>query len=168
MTQEEKIKALEQRMELVIADNSALLEELRQCKKAASGYKGKNVQFQNELKSLKQQKENLEARIEHYKNLDLEGDHLYEDKIAELDSAMKEIHCLRQERDDVVPKKDYDELEKLLKGKSSLIEQMQERLQLVMIEKSEIKGKLSTQMNIVKELEETVYELSKPWWKRIF
>ena len=168
MTQEEKIKALEQRMELVITDNSALLEELRQCKKAASGYKGKNVQFQNELKSLKQQKENLEASIEHYKNLDLEGDHLYENKIAELDSAMKEIHCLRQERDDVVPKKDYDEIEKSIENKKAFIEKLQQKVQELMIERSSLQCSIKMKDNIIKELEENIDELSKPWWKKIF
>lgn len=154
MTQEEKIKDLEQCLASKDANNSALAADLKHWKKVAAGLKGLNKQ--------------LAERVAHYKALDLEGDRLYEDKISELDEARKEIELLRQARNDVVPKKDYDELEKLLQGKSSFIEQMQERLQLVMIEKSEIKGKLSTQMGIVKELEETVCELSKPWWKRIF
>ena len=168
MTQEEKIRDLEERLALIKVDNSRLLEELRQSKKAASGYKGKNVQFQKELKDLKEQLENMKMRMEHYKQLDLEGDHLYEDKIAELDSAMKEIHYLRQERDDVVPKKDYYELEKSVEKKKAFIEQLQERVQELMIERSNLQCSVKAKDNIIEELEETIDELSKPWWKKIF
>lgn len=154
MTQEEKIKDLEERIAIMQADNSKLLSELEHWKKVAAGSKGRNKQ--------------LMKRIEHYKNLDLEGDHLYEDKIAELDSVKKEINQLRQERSDVVPKKDYEELEKSFENKNEYIEKLQERVQTLSLEKATLESTISLQEGIVKDLEHEIDELSKPWWKRLF
>lgn len=168
MTQEEKIRDLEERLALIKVDNSRLLEELRQSKKAASGYKGKNVQFQKELKDLKEQLENMKMRMEHYKQLDLEGDGLYEQIIAELDNAKDEIERLQSVRDDVVPKKNYDELKKSVDKKGAFIEQLQERVQELMIERSNLQCSVKSKDNIIEELEEAIDELSKPWWKKIF
>lgn len=170
MKQEEKIRDLEERLALIKVDNSRLLEELRQSKKAASGYKGRNVQFQKELKDLKEQLENMKMRMEHYKLLDLEGDGLYEQKIAELDDAKAEIERLRnmEEKENTVPKRDYDELEKSVEKKKAFIEQLQERVQELMIERSNLQCSVKAKDNIIEELEETIDELSKPWWKKIF
>ena len=154
MTQEEKIKDLEERIAIMQADNSKLLSELEHWKKVAAGSKGRNKQ--------------LMERIEHYKNLDLEGDHLYEDKIAELDEVKKEINYLRQERSDVVPKKDYDELEKTLESKKVFIEQLQERVQTLSLEKATLESTISLQEGIIKDLEGEIEQLSKPWWRRLF
>lgn len=141
-------------MAIMQADNSKLLSELEHWKRVAAGSKGRNKQ--------------LMERIEHYKNLDLEGDHLYEDKIAELDSAKKEIHYIRQERSGVVPKKDYDELEKTLESKKVFIEQLQERVQTLSLEKATLESTISLQDGIIKDLEHEIDELSKPWWRRLF
>lgn len=154
MTQDEKIKDLEERIAIMQADNSKLLSELEHWKKVAAGSKGRNKQ--------------LMERIEHYKNLDLEGDHLYEDKIAELDEVKKEINYLRQERSDVVPKKDYEELEKTLESKKVFIEQLQERVQTLSLEKATLESTISLQDGIIKDLEHEIDELSKPWWRRLF
>lgn len=153
MTQEEKIKDLEKRIAIMQDDNSKLLSELEHWKKVAAGSKGLNKR--------------LMGRIEHYKNLDLEGDHLYEDKIAELDAAKKEINYLRQERCDVVPKKDYEELEKTLERKKVFIEQLQERVQTLSLEKATLESTISLQEGIVKDMEHEIDELSKPWWRRL-
>lgn len=154
MTQEEKIKDLEERIAIMQADNSKLLSELEHWKKVAAGSKGRNKQ--------------LMERIEHYKNLDLEGDHLYEDKIAELDEVKKEINYLRQERSDVVSKKDYEELEKSFENKNEYIEKLQERVQVLSLEKATLESTISLQEGIVKDLEHEIDELPKPWWRRLF
>lgn len=154
MTQDEKIKDLEERIAIMQADNSKLLSELEHWKKVAAGSKGRNKQ--------------LMERIEHYKNLDLEGDHLYEDKIAELDSAKKEINYLRQERSDVVPKKDYEELEKSFENKNEYIEKLQERVQTISLEKATLESTISLQEGIIKDLEGEIEQMSKPWWRRLF
>ena len=83
MTQEEIIKDLEQRLALMDADNSALAVELAHYKKVAAGLKGRNKQ--------------LAEQVEHYKNLDLEGDVLYEKKIAECEEKDKVISGLNSQ-----------------------------------------------------------------------
>jgi predicted nuclease with TOPRIM domain len=154
MTQEEKIKDLEERIAIMQADNSNLLSELEHWKRVASGAKGRNKQ--------------LSERIEHYKNLDLEGDHLYEDKIAELDNAKKEIERLKSVRNDVVPKKDYEELEKTLESKKVFIERLQERVQTLSLEKATLESTITLHEGVIKDLEHVIDELSKPWWKKVF
>ena len=135
MTQEEKIKDLEERIAIMQADSSKLLSELEHWKRVASGAKGRNKQ--------------LSERIEHYKNLDLEGDH-------------------RQERCDVVPKKDYEELEKTLESKKVFIEQLQERVQTLSLEKATLESTITLHEGAIKDLEHGIDELSKPWWKKVF
>ena len=83
MTQEEKIKDLEQRIALMDADNSALAADLEHWKKVAAGAKGRNKQ--------------LAKRVEHYKNLDLEGDILYEKALSEIDAKDKVIEGLHSQ-----------------------------------------------------------------------
>ena len=155
MTQEEKIKDLEERIAIMQADNSKLLSELEHWKKVAAGSKGRNKQ--------------LMKRIEHYKNLDLEGDHLYEDKIAELDAVRKEVECMRNRiGKDVVPKKEYEELEKSFENKNEYIEKLQERVQTLSLEKATLESTISLQEGIIKDLEGEIEQMSKPWWKRLF
>jgi chromosome segregation ATPase len=154
MTQEEKIKDLEERIAIMQADNSKLLSELEHWKKVAAGSKGRNKQ--------------LMERIEHYKNLELEGDHLYEDKIAELDETRKEIERLKAVRNNVVPKKDYEELEKTLESKKVFIERLQERAQTLSLEKATLESTITLHEGVIKDLEHVIDELSKPWWKKVF
>ena len=149
MTQEEKIKDLEQRLALMDADNSALVVELAHYKKVAAGLKGRNKQ--------------LAEQVEHYKNLDLEGDHLYEDVITELDKAKKEINQLLKQICDVVPKKDYEELEKTLERKKVFIEQLQEKAHALLVEKAGLESSLSIKEDVINDLKNEIVELSKPW-----
>lgn len=53
MTQEEKIKELEQRIAMMDADNSALCVDLAHWKKVVAGLKGHNKQLANEVKKWK-------------------------------------------------------------------------------------------------------------------
>ena len=155
MTQEEKIKDLEERIAIMQDDNSKLLSELEHWKKVAAGSKGLNKR--------------LMERIEHYKNLDLGGDHLYEDKIAELDAVRKEVECLRNDiSKDVVSKKEYEELEKSFENKNEYIEKLQERVQTLSLEKAALESSISLQEGIIKDLEGEIEQMSKPWWKRLF
>ena len=155
MTQEEKIKDLEERIAIMQADSSKLLSELEHWKKVAAGSKGLNKR--------------LMERIEHYKNLDLEGDHLYEDKIAELDAVRKEVERLRNDiGKDVVSKKEYEELEKSFESKNEYIEKLQERVQTISLEKAALESSISLQEGIIKDLEGEIEQMSKPWWKRLF
>ena len=53
MTQEEKIKDLEERIAIIDADNSALCTDLEHWKKVAAGLKGRNKQLVEENRVLK-------------------------------------------------------------------------------------------------------------------
>lgn len=70
--------------------------------------------------------------------------------------------------ENTVPKKDYDELEKSIEKKKAFIGQLQERVQELMIERSNLQCLVKTRDDIIEELEDTIDELSKPWWKKIF
>lgn len=124
MTQEEKIKDLEERIAHMDADNSALAVDLAHCKRVAAGLKGRNKQ--------------LAERIEHYRQLDLEGDALYEKKIAECDEKDKVIEGLRCQVYDIA------------------------------IKNKEFKATVFAKQELIDEMELTIYELRKPWWKKMF
>lgn len=142
-------------------DNVALMKENASLKRQIGGYKTANENYKKQVAELKE-------RVEHYKALDLEGDRLYEDKIAELDDVKAEIERLRNAEENTVPKKDYDELSKSIEKKRAFIEQLQERVQALMIERSNLQCLVKTRDDAIEELEDTVDELSKPWWKKIF
>ena len=156
-----KISDMEKTIQTIKGDNEELIKENISLKRHLGGYKTSNDNYKKQVAELKE-------RIEHYKALDLEGDHLYEDKIAELDNAKKEIERLKAVRNDVVPKKDYDEIVEKIESKNSFIEQLQEKVQGLMIDNSKLQSTVSMNESVIRELEEAVDELSKPWWKRIF
>lgn len=131
MTQEEKIKDLEQRLALMDADNSALLVDLEHWKKVAAGLKGRNKQ--------------LEERVEHYKNLDLEGDVLYENALADVEKKNVELN----------------EKDKVIIGLQSQVTELNAKLTKVTHERNELK---TTNTNLELALR---YE-QMPWWKKIF
>lgn len=124
MTQEEKIKDLEERIALMDATDSALCADLEHWKKVAAGLKGRNKQ--------------LSERLQHYKELDLEGDGLYEEKIAECAEKDKVIEGLRCQVNNIA------------------------------IKNKELEATVFAKQELIDELELTVLELQKPWWKKIF
>lgn len=105
-------------------DNSELVTDLVHWKKVAAGLKGRNKQ--------------LAERVEHYKQLDLEGDELYEKKIAECDEKDKVIEGLRCQVNDIA------------------------------IKNKEFEATVFAKQELIDELELTIHELQKPWWKKIF
>lgn len=157
----DKLKEMQDVIQTLKDDNVALMKENASLKRQIGGYKTANENYKKQVAELKE-------RVGHYKDLDLEGDHLYEDKIAELDDARKEIEHLKAVVDDVVPKKDYDELAEKLKRKNAFVEQLQERVQTLSLEKSALESAISLQEGIVKDLEGEIEQISKPWWKKIF
>ena len=124
MTQEEKIKDLEQRLALMDADNSALLVDLEHWKKVAAGTKGRNKQ--------------LAERVEHYKNLDLEGDILYEKALADIDAKNKVID-----------------------GLHSQVKELSNKVNELNDEKVKLKAE-NIDLDIALKYEQL------PWWKKIF
>lgn len=124
MTQEEKIKDLEQRLALMDADNSALAVELEHWKKVAAGTKGRNKQ--------------LAERVEHYKNLDLEGDMLYEKALADIDAKNK-----------------------VIEGLHSQVKELSNKVNELNDEKVKLKAE-NIDLDIALKYEQL------PWWKKIF
>ena len=123
MTQEEKIKDLEERIAMMDADNSSLCTDLEHWKKVAAGLKGRNKQ--------------LSERLQHYKDLDLEGDGLYEKKIAECAEKDKVIEGLRCQVNNIA------------------------------IKNKELEATVSAKQELIDEMELTIQELQKPWWKKM-
>ena len=132
MTQEEKIKDLEQRIAMMDADNSALCADLEHWKKVAAGLKGHNRQ--------------LAKRVEHYKQLDLDGDELYEKRLAEIDRLESSI----KEKDATIAG-----LESQISKMSETMREQSNRIEC-------LKGDVG-----VAEANLEYYK-SLPWWKKIF
>lgn len=110
MTQEEKIKDLEQRLAIMDANDSALCTDLEHWKKVAAGLKGRNKQ--------------LSDRVEHYKSLDLEGDVLYEKAIADVEKKNVELN----------------EKDKVIIGLQSQVTELNAKLTKVTHERNELKA----------------------------
>ena len=132
MTQEEKIKDLEERIAMMDADNSALCADLEHWKKVAAGLKGHNKQ--------------LKLRVEHYEQLDLEGDVLYEKRLAEIDCLKSSI----EEKDATI-----DGLESQINKMSQTMREQANRIECL---KSDV-GVAEANLEYYKSL---------PWWKKIF
>lgn len=132
MTQEEKIKDLEERIAMMDADNSALCTDLEHWKKVAAGLKGRNKQ--------------LAERVEHYRQLDLEGDELYEKSLAEIDR----LKSIIKEKDTTITglESQINEMLKTMREQSNRIECL----------KSDA-GVAEANLEYYKTL---------PWWKKIF
>lgn len=132
MTQEEKIKDLEERIAIMDADNSALCTDLEHWKKVAAGLKGHNRQ--------------LAKRVEHYKQLDLEGDELYEKRLAEIDRLKSSV----------------EEKEATIAGLESQISKMSETMREQSNRIECLKGDVG-----VAEANLEYYK-SLPWWRKLF
>lgn len=83
MTQEEKIKDLEQRLAMTDADNSALCADIDHWKKVAAGLKGHNGQ--------------LKRQVEHQKELNAEADELYDNLMMKYQEREKVVEGLQSQ-----------------------------------------------------------------------
>ena len=132
MTQEEKIKDLEERIAIMDATDSALCADLEHWKKVAAGLKGHNRQ--------------LAKSVEHYKQLDLEGDELYEKRLAEIDRLKSSV----------------EEKEATIAGLESQISKMSETMREQSNRIECLKGDVG-----VAEANLEYYK-SLPWWRKLF
>ena len=67
------------------ADNVALMKENTSLKRQLGGLKTSNANYRSQVERLKQQ-------LSHYKAVDVEGDELYEKKIAECEDLRKRLN----------------------------------------------------------------------------
>ena len=121
---QKEIEDLKQRLALMDADNSALLVDLEHWKKVAAGTKGRNKQ--------------LAERVEHYKNLDLGGDMLYEKALADIDAKNK-----------------------VIEGLHSQVTELSNKVNQLNDEKVKLKAE-NIDLDIALKYEQL------PWWKKIF
>jgi membrane-bound ClpP family serine protease len=99
-------------------------EEIISLKRQLAGSKGRNKQ--------------LSEQLQHYKELDLEGDELYEKKIAE---------CAE---------------------KDNVIEGLRCQVNKIAVKNKELELTSFAKQKLIDELKLTIQELQKPWWKKIF
>jgi regulator of replication initiation timing len=121
---QKKIKDLEERIAIMDATNSALCVDLEHWKKVAAGLKGSNKK--------------LSERVEHYKNLDLEGDVLYEKALADIDAKNK-----------------------IIDGLHSQVKELSNKVNELNDEKVKLKAE-NIDLDIALKYEQL------PWWKKIF
>lgn len=141
--------SVEQTIQTLKGDNEELMKENASLKKQISGFKTSNA--------------NYKKQIAHLKQLDKEGDELNEKRIAEMDVMQKnhlaEVKQLEQsikEKDEKIAEKD-----KVVNG---LQEQVRELIQ----KKNKLEAEAAANKDYITELEDTVEDLRKPWWKKIF
>lgn len=140
--------------------------------------KKKENRFENiedEVKFLQRQNASLRAvnlklkrEAERCKALDIEGDNLYEEKIAECEQLKKELHEARTVKENTVPYAKVAELEQALESKNSFVESLQGRVQELLVERSRLRDSLDVMESERESLYNTIMELRKPWWRRLF
>lgn len=115
-----------------------LKKEVSRLKATIGGYKKSNETYRKQIA-------NYKKLAKHNRAVDIEGDHLYEKKLAELERANETI-----------------------KTKQSIIESFQKKCDGLIIENKAFADKVAALNDVLAEAEKTILELRKPWWKRIF
>lgn len=149
---------MEKTIQTIKGDNEELMKENESLKRKIGGYKTANENYRKQVAELKE-------RVEHYKALDIEGDELYEQKIAECDQLKKELEKARNVECASTREK---ELEKNLEQKQDFIEHLQARVQELAVIKSGHESEIASLNATIEEMDKEIENLCKPWWKKIF
>lgn len=115
-----------------------LKKEVSRLQSTIGGYKKSNETYRKQISDLKK-------LANHNRAVDVEGDHLYEKKLAELERANETIQT-----------------------KSSIIEAFEKKCNGLIIENKALADKVAALNDILAEAEKTIFELRKPWWKKLF
>lgn len=115
-----------------------LKKEVSRLNSIIGGYKKANETYRKQIADYKK-------LANHNRAVDIEGDHLYEKKLAELERANETIQT-----------------------KQSIIESFKKKCDGLIVENKAYVDKVAALNNVLAEAEETILELRKPWWKRIF
>jgi chromosome segregation ATPase len=121
-----------------VEEIDGLKKEVSRLKSTIGGYKKANENYRKQISDLKK-------LANHNRAVDVEGDHLYEEKLAELERANETI-----------------------KTKQSIIESFQKKCNGLIIENKALVDKVAALNDVLAEAEKTIFELRTPWWKRIF
>ena len=132
------IQEILQRCDLLVTDNVALMKVNKSLKFQLGGLKTSNANYRKQVEKLK-------GEVEHYKNLDIEGDELYEKKIAECEELQNSLKKANKRNDGLVQS---------ITAYTNQCLEYQDRI-------SELKGE-------IEKLNETIEYEKMPWWKKIF
>ncbi len=83
----ERIKVLEKYVEAYRKDGEELGDEILALRRSVASYKSANTMCRRKIDELKKQ-------VEHNRDVDVEGDHLYEEALATIESMKKTIQGL--------------------------------------------------------------------------
>ena len=141
--------SVEQTIQTLKGDNEELMKENASLKKQISGFKTSNA--------------NYKKQIAHLKQLDKEGDELNEKGIAEMD-VMKKNHLAEvKQLEQSIKEKD----EKIAE-KDKVVNGLQEQVRELIQKKNKLEAEAAANKDYITELEDTIEDLRKPWWKKIF
>ena len=165
MNKEEK-----REMEILRSDNTSLAKEIESLKQKINGYVTSNNNYRKQVAELKE-------RVEHYKKLDLEGDKLYEGKIAELDATEKslraEIKAIAQQRDEAkkehkAANEELSAVNKKVEDQNAEIKRLSDLVDTEREKSADLSSRLKAMTDKYQEAEYLVeVHNSKPWYKRI-
>lgn len=131
----------------------------------------RNDELRRSVASYKSANTVLRRKLEKLGKLNAEADELYDKKAMECEQLKKELsetRALACKTQGVPVTTRVAELEQKLESKNSLIESLKESNQNLLISKKELEGKVESMTQEQVELYDTIEELRKPWWKRIF
>lgn len=86
----ERIKVLEKDIEAYRKDGEELGEEILALRRSVASYKSANTMCRRKIDALKKQ-------VEHNRDVDVEGDHLYEEALATIESMKKTEQGLNEQ-----------------------------------------------------------------------
>ena len=122
-----------------------LTKEVSHLRSQIGGFRKANDMYRKKIKK-------LEKLAKHNRAVDIEGDHLYEEKLAELEQTKKELgKCIRKVED-----------------KESDIEALQKKCSELLKTNKDLENRVAAFEELIDEAERTIAELRKPWWKRLF
>lgn len=143
-----------------VRSDLTMLEELKKLKQDLETYKKSGIELGNEIITLKRQNaglkglnKQLQKRVEHYKQLDLEGDELNEKKIAKIESLTNELEEVNKKLQK--SERDYSEVSAKAIGRRDVIQKL--NLKISDLEKE------NTALRATIESYKTM-----PWYKKIF
>lgn len=129
-----------------------LTKEVSRLKSQIGGFRKANDMYRKKI-------EKLEKLVKHNREVDVEGDHMYEEKLAELEKTKKELG-------DVSLKiADY---KSSIETKDGVIESLQQKCSSLVVTNKELGNHVTALEELIEEAEETIAELRKPWWKKLF
>lgn len=129
-----------------------LTKEVSRLKSQIGGYKKANENYRKKIKE-------LTKLCNHNRAVDIEGDHMYEEKLAELEKTKKELG-------DVSLK--IAAYKSSIETKDGVIESLQQKCGSLVVTNKELENHVTAFEELIDEAEETIAELRKPWWKRLF